>query len=120
LLSIHIGFQNVTSSESIIASSSSQVFGPSLISNNCGDEKSQSKDNEVKVPSEKICVKNGVLENVFIGKIPAMVMSNICYLADMQKEERKRLGQCHIDGGGYFIINGSEKVQLLSIFRYPD
>ena len=71
---------------------SMQVSG-SLIDNNDKDENSQSKDDGEKVPSQQVAVKDDVLENVFIGKIPVMVMSNICYLADMQMEERKRVGQ---------------------------
>ena len=98
----------------MIINALAQVSESSFIDNNCGDEKSQSKDNEIKLPCQKVSVKDDLLENVFIGKIPVMLMSNICYLADMRKEERKRLGQCHFDGGGYFIINGSEKVQFLS------
>ena len=94
---------------------SMQVSG-SLIDNNDKDENSQSKDDGEKVPSQQVAVKDDVLENVFIGKIPVMVMSNICYLADMQMEERKRVGQCHFDGGGYFIINGSEKVRFFCVF----
>ena len=95
---------------------SMQISESSLIENNDEDGNSQSNDDGKKAPCQKVAVKDDVLENVFIGKIPVMVMSNICYLADMQMEERKRVGQCHFDGGGYFIINGSEKVQFLFVF----
>jgi DNA-directed RNA polymerase II subunit RPB2 len=39
-----------------------------------------------------------------------MVCSFNCTLIHMNKEERIRAGECEYDEGGYFIINGGEKI----------
>jgi len=45
------------------------------------------------------------LENILIGKIPIMVRSKYCTLSMKGYD-----GECKYDQGGYFIINGNEKV----------
>ena len=45
-----------------------------------------------------------------IAKIPVMVGSSKCNLYGKNKDERVKLGQCLWDNGGYFIINGKERV----------
>ena len=47
--------------------------------------------------------------DVPIAKIPIMVLSNICPLKIRPDLSRKH---CKYDSGGYFIVNGSEKVVL--------
>jgi len=47
---------------------------------------------------------------VEIGDIPVMVKSDICYLSKMSKEELIKAGEDPDDPGGYFIINGTERV----------
>jgi len=48
---------------------------------------------------------------VLIGKIPVMLRSQFCQLTSLNQFERVRSGKdCQYDQGGYFIINGSEKV----------
>lgn len=48
---------------------------------------------------------------VFIGSVPVMLRSDFCQLKNMNELERVRDGKdCGFDQGGYFIINGSEKV----------
>ncbi|KAJ9664153.1 DNA-dependent RNA polymerase II [Neophaeococcomyces mojaviensis] len=53
---------------------------------------------------------------VFIGKVPVMVKSSACHLVDAEKfsteDELYAWGECPYDQGGYFIINGSEKVLI--------
>ncbi|KAL8388282.1 hypothetical protein RB595_009339 [Gaeumannomyces hyphopodioides] len=49
---------------------------------------------------------------VFIGKIPIMLKSRICYLRSQPESELFLLNECPYDQGGYFIINGSEKVLI--------
>ena len=49
---------------------------------------------------------------VFIGKVPIMLRSEYCALAGSSNLELQRLGECPYDQGGYFIINGSEKVLI--------
>ncbi|MCX8198351.1 MAG: DNA-directed RNA polymerase subunit B'' [Candidatus Micrarchaeota archaeon] len=67
---------------------------------------------------EIIPVLNGVertlYSEVFIGELPVMVKSKLCYLDNMSEEELIDAGEDPADPGGYFIINGSERV-LVSI-----
>ena len=58
-------------------------------------------------------------ENVLLGKIPLMLKSSLCSLSSMTPEELKQAGECSFELGGYFIINGAEKV-LLSQERLGD
>ena len=51
-----------------------------------------------------------ILENVFFGKFPLMLQSNMCVLNGMNSEARYNMGECKNDPGGYFIIDGGEKV----------
>lgn len=50
------------------------------------------------------------LTNVEIGSIPIMLHSKLCYLYDMPDEILKEMGECPYDQGGYFIVDGKEKV----------
>jgi len=45
-------------------------------------------------------------------KIPAMVKSKLCYLEKTEAQSLIEMGECPYDKGGYFIINGSEKVVI--------
>lgn len=49
-------------------------------------------------------------KGVFIGRIPIMVRSNYCALSNKTEKERITYKECVFDQGGYFIINGKEKV----------
>jgi DNA-directed RNA polymerase II subunit RPB2 len=49
---------------------------------------------------------------VFVGKIPVMVKSKICYLSSETEESLFLVNECPYDQGGYFVINGSEKVLI--------
>jgi len=49
-------------------------------------------------------------EKVEIGSIPVMVKSDICPLSRMTADELLSVGEDPKDPGGYFIINGSERV----------
>jgi DNA-directed RNA polymerase subunit B len=63
--------------------------------------------------AEMSLYENGVLkkrEVVKLGDIPVMVKSNVDPLSKMSYEELIELGEDPYDPGGYFIINGSEKV----------
>ncbi|HUY01065.1 MAG TPA: DNA-directed RNA polymerase subunit B'', partial [Candidatus Deferrimicrobium sp.] len=52
----------------------------------------------------------GEVVNVYIGRLPIMLRSNVCLLKDMSDEELIKHGEDPLDPGGYFIINGSERV----------
>ena len=49
---------------------------------------------------------------VFVGKLPIMLKSKFCLLKDLTEQELHNWGECPYDQGGYFIINGSEKVLI--------
>ena len=50
------------------------------------------------------------LKQINIGKMPIMLNSKYCLLREKTNLTKKELGECDNDHGGYFIINGSEKV----------
>jgi len=52
------------------------------------------------------------LPKIQIGKLPIMLKSNICVLNQYNHIDNKISGECKMDPGGYFIINGSEKTCL--------
>ena len=51
-----------------------------------------------------------VYRQVPLGHIPIMIKSNLCVLSDTPKDIIYQMGECIYDQGGYFIINGKEKV----------
>jgi len=59
---------------------------------------------------------NGVQRESFItllGNIPVMLKSKYCHLNGLEKEELINKGEDPDDPGGYFIINGTEKVLII-------
>lgn len=48
--------------------------------------------------------------NVKIGAIPIMLHSNLCVLNNQPKAVLREMGECPYDQGGYFVIDGKEKV----------
>ena len=64
-----------------------------------------------------------IIPNIVIGKIPIMVYSKYCILNQKGMDD-----ECCYDLGGYFIINGNEKViisqekianNLIQVFKNP-
>mmetsp|Transcript_14538 Transcript_14538/g.43946 ORF Transcript_14538/g.43946 Transcript_14538/m.43946 type:complete len:1179 (+) Transcript_14538:450-3986(+) len=49
---------------------------------------------------------------VFIGEVPIMLRSGYCSLFERSDKELTEMGECPYDAGGYFIVNGSEKVLI--------
>ena len=79
----------------------------------------------VTINSDGIAVKleDKIIPNIVIGKIPIMVKSKYCILNQKGYED-----ECIYDLGGYFIINGNEKViisqekvanNLIQVFKNP-
>ena len=71
----------------------------------------------------KTILKNKKIPNIVIGKIPIMVRSRYCILNTKENDD-----ECNYDLGGYFIINGNEKViisqekvanNLVQVYRNP-
>lgn len=48
--------------------------------------------------------------NVKIGAIPIMLHSNLCVLNNQPNKVLREMGECPYDQGGYFVIDGKEKV----------
>ena len=53
------------------------------------------------------------VNNVYIGKIPIMVRSNACILHQVPGLGDSNNNECRYDYGGYFIVNGNEKVLIM-------
>mmetsp|Transcript_10496 Transcript_10496/g.14516 ORF Transcript_10496/g.14516 Transcript_10496/m.14516 type:complete len:1004 (+) Transcript_10496:2912-5923(+) len=47
---------------------------------------------------------------IYLGKFPCMIKSDTCYLNNFSEISLTRNDECPFDEGGYFIINGNEKV----------
>lgn len=48
-----------------------------------------------------------------IGRMPVMLRSSKCVLSNKTETEMAALNECPLDPGGYFIVNGTEKVILV-------
>jgi DNA-directed RNA polymerase II subunit RPB2 len=60
------------------------------------------------VKDGKVHYENKVIKDVNIGKVPIMLRSNYCILKE--PGFHKSQDECKYDFGGYFIVNGNEKV----------
>ncbi len=65
---------------------------------------------EISVYVDGIKRENFVVE---IGKIPVMVKSKYCHLHNLKDEELIKQGEDPNDFGGYFILNGNERVLIM-------
>ncbi|MEW6295385.1 MAG: DNA-directed RNA polymerase subunit B'' [Candidatus Diapherotrites archaeon] len=52
------------------------------------------------------------MKRAYIGEMPIMLKSNMCWLSGKSDEELIEMGEDPKDFGGYFIINGSEKALM--------
>ena len=59
------------------------------------------------------------LEKVYLGRFPIMLMSDFCILKGVHSRVRFNMGECRNDQGGYFIIDGKEKV-IVSQEKFAD
>jgi DNA-directed RNA polymerase II subunit RPB2 len=59
---------------------------------------------------DKATIEEKRFEGMKIGAFPIMLHSKLCMLHDMKPEVRREMGECTSDCGGYFIIDGKEKV----------
>lgn len=49
---------------------------------------------------------------IVLGRLPVMVRSDLCWLHSQDKND------CFFDPGGYFLIKGMEKVDIVIVFVY--
>ena len=61
---------------------------------------------------ETIHTFNKILPKIHIGKMPIMLKSSICILEQYKHVNSNVTGECRMDSGGYFIVNGSEKTVI--------
>src|SRR5438309_11785609 len=47
---------------------------------------------------------------VYVGDLPVMLKSRICLLSKLSIDDLIGVGEDPLDPGGYFIVNGSERV----------
>ncbi len=62
---------------------------------------------------EMIVEESGVIretQSQHVGDLPVMVRSDLCLTSRMTNEQLVEVGEDPLDPGGYFIINGSERV----------
>ena len=59
------------------------------------------------------------LPKISLGSFPIMLQSNLCILNKLAPEVRFNMGECKHDYGGYFIIQGKEKV-IISQEKFAD
>jgi DNA-directed RNA polymerase III subunit RPC2 len=52
-------------------------------------------------------------KDIAIGRLPIMLRSSKCRLAGKNDREMAHMNECALDPGGYFIVNGTEKVILV-------
>ena len=60
-----------------------------------------------------------LLEKKFLGRFPIMLMSDLCILKGLDRNVRHSVGECRNDRGGYFILDGKEKV-IISQEKFAD
>ncbi len=51
-------------------------------------------------------------EEIPLGLVPVMLHSKFCVLHKLLDRDLSKVGECVFDRGGYFVINGSEKVMI--------
>lgn len=52
-------------------------------------------------------------KGLLIGRLPMMLRSSRCILSNTAEKDMGRVRECPLDPGGYFIVNGTEKVILV-------
>ncbi|KAL8104638.1 DNA-directed RNA polymerases IV and V subunit 2-like [Apium graveolens] len=96
MLPRHARLQNMTYAARMQVQVNFKVYNEKMVrSDNFGNDEHQYIE---KVLSSESCTE------MIIGKLPVMVKSDLCWMKGVNK------GDCDFDHGGYFIINGAEKI----------
>ena len=61
------------------------------------------------IKGKQIIKKRGIN----IGRLPIMLRSSRCVLTGKSDSQMAAMSECALDPGGYFIVNGTEKVILV-------
>jgi len=64
------------------------------------------------VPIIRGIEKSASFGEVFVGELPIMVRSNLCYMKTLTRQQMVENGEDADDPGGYFIIKGVERVLI--------
>jgi len=56
--------------------------------------------------------KTITIEKIYLGRFPIMLQSDLCILNNLNRDVRFNMGECRNDYGGYFIIDGKEKIVI--------
>jgi len=77
-------------------------------------------DVEFKIKDDTETIEHSItLEKIYLGNFPIMLMSDLCILNSLDRMARFNMGECKNDRGGYFIIDGKEKV-IISQEKFAD
>jgi DNA-directed RNA polymerase beta subunit len=76
---------------------------------NMREETEKSIQDEAKHRVQKHSI---TLSKIFLGRFPIMVQSKFCILNGVPRNIRFNMGECKNDLGGYFIIDGKEKIVI--------
>lgn len=63
-----------------------------------------------KIKGKNDMIEEDIFKNIKIGSLPIMLHSCLCILNNQEPEVLQEMGECPYDQGGYFILDGKEKV----------
>ena len=58
----------------------------------------------------KMIESTEIIPQIYLGKFPIMLNSELCILNKLDRHVKFNMGECKNDPGGYFIVDGKEKV----------
>ncbi|KAK1379548.1 DNA-directed RNA polymerase subunit beta [Heracleum sosnowskyi] len=96
MLPRHARLQNMTYGARMQVQVNFKVYNEKMV-------RSDNFENDEHQYIEKVLSSENCTEMI-IGKLPVMVKSDLCWMKGVNK------GDCDFDHGGYFIINGAEKI----------